>query len=132
MRGTKNDLVRYRIEKARETLENAQILANSNRWNPCVNRLYYACFYAVSALLVRQDLFSSKHTGLRSLFNQYYIKTGKISKKFAQIYNDLFARRQESDYMDFIKFEEQQVRPWILQVETFVEHIASIIEEEID
>jgi uncharacterized protein (UPF0332 family) len=66
-------------------------------WNPCVNRLYYACFYAVSALLLRHGFSSSKHTGVRSLFNRHFVKTGKISKALAQIYNDLFARRQESD-----------------------------------
>ena len=51
MKEAKDNLVRYRITKARETIEDARILANANRWNPCVNRLYYACFYAVSALL---------------------------------------------------------------------------------
>jgi uncharacterized protein (UPF0332 family) len=48
------DLVQYRLRRARETLQDAHILANAERWNPCVNRLYYACFYVVSALLIRQ------------------------------------------------------------------------------
>ena len=132
MKDEKNALVQYRMGKARETLEDARILANANRWNPCVNRLYYACFYAVSALLLRRGLSSSKHTGVRSLFNQHYVKPEKISKSLAQIYNDLFERRKESDYMDFLRFEEIQVRPWISKVETFVEHIASFIEKESD
>jgi len=63
------DLILYRIVRAKETLEDARILAGSKRWNACVNRLYYACFYAVSALLIQNDLSSSKHTGVRSLFN---------------------------------------------------------------
>lgn len=128
MKEAKDDLVRYRITKARETIEDARILANADRWNPCVNRLYYACFYAVSALLMQHDLSSARHTGIRSLFNQHFVKTEKISKKFAQIYNDLFERRQESDYLDFIRFEEKQVSPWINDVEQFVEHVAVIIE----
>jgi uncharacterized protein (UPF0332 family) len=130
MKDTKDDLVLYRIAKARETLDDARILANSKRWNPCVNRLYYACFYAVSALLARDNLSSTKHTGLRSLFNQHYIKTGKIPKQFAQIYNDLFERRQESDYMDFVKFEESQVLPLLPMVESFIEHLAALLETE--
>lgn len=122
-----NDLVLYRLKKARETLKDVYILADANRWNPCVNRLYYACFYAVSALLAQQGLSSSKHTGIRSLFNQHFVKTGKIPKKFAQIYNDLFEKRQEGDYIDFVNFEESQVRPWIPAAEIFVEHIAALI-----
>lgn len=45
-------LVLYRMSRANEALEDARILAREERWNACVNRLYYACFYAVSALLV--------------------------------------------------------------------------------
>jgi uncharacterized protein (UPF0332 family) len=77
---------------------------------------------------MQHDLSSARHTGIRSLFNQHFVKTEKISKKFAQIYNDLFERRQESDYLDFIRFEEKQVSPWIGNVEQFVEHVAALIE----
>ena len=100
------DLVLYRMARAQETLEDACILANAGRWNACVNRLYYACFYTVSALLVRHGLSSSKHTGVRSLFNRQYVKTGEIPKDLARIYNDLFERRQEGDYIDFVIFQE--------------------------
>ncbi len=64
------DLVFYRMTRANETLGDARILANARRWNACVNRLYYACLYAVSALLVRHGFSSSKHAGVRSLFNR--------------------------------------------------------------
>ena len=85
-----NDLVFLRMARANETMEDARILANSGRWNACVNRLYYACFYGVTALLVRHGLSSSKHTGVRSLFNSQYVKTGMVPKELARIYNDLF------------------------------------------
>lgn len=124
------DLVLYRITRANETLEDARILANSGRWNACVNRLYYACFYAVSALLVRHGLSSSKHTGVRSLFNQHYVKTGKITKDLARTYNDLFERRQEGDYIDFVRFQESRVLPWISEAEQLVEYICRLAEKE--
>jgi len=59
------DLVHYRLGRAQETLEDARILARAGRWNARVNRLYYACFYGVSALLVCDGLSSSKHVGVR-------------------------------------------------------------------
>jgi len=123
------ELALYRLQRARETLEDARILAKAGRWNPCVNRLYYACFYAVSALLVQEGLSSSKHAGVRSLFNQYFVKTSKVSKEKARIFNDLFERRQEGDYVDFVSFEEAQVRPWIPEAKAFVENIAALIEK---
>lgn len=124
------DLVLYRMSRADETLEDARILAKAERWNACVNRLYYACFYAVSALLVMEGLSSSKHAGVRSLFNRQYVKPGKIPKDLAKIYNDLFERRQEGDYIDFVSFQESQVLPWISKAEELVGHLANMIDEQ--
>lgn len=124
------DLVLYRMTRADATLEDARILARAERWNACVNRLYYSCFYAVSALLVLDGLSSSKHAGIRGLFNRQYVKTGKIPKDLARIDNDLFERRQEGDYIDFVSFQEAQVLPWISKAEEFIGYIASLIEKQ--
>jgi uncharacterized protein (UPF0332 family) len=120
----------HRLHRARESLEDARILADAKRWNPSVNRLYYACFYAVSALLAQRGLSSSRHAGVRSLFNQHFVNTGKIAKDQARIYNDLFERRQEGDYVDFVKFDESQVRAWMPRAEAFVQYVAKIVEGE--
>ncbi len=121
--------VLYRMARAHETLEDARILAHRGRWNACVNRLYYACFYAVSALLVCDGLSSAKHAGIRGLFNRQYVKTGTIPKDLARIYNDLFERRQEGDYLDFVTFQESQVVPWISKAEELVGHVANLVQE---
>jgi uncharacterized protein (UPF0332 family) len=124
------ELVLYRLQRARETLKDARILAQAQRWNPCVNRLYYACFYAVSSLLIQEGLSSSKHSGVRSLFNRHFVKTNKVSKETARIFNDLFERRQEGDYMDFVSFKESQVQLWLSDAEAFVETIGILIEKD--
>ncbi|HUU16901.1 MAG TPA: HEPN domain-containing protein [Sedimentisphaerales bacterium] len=129
MTKSNNELVSYRLQRARETLADARILADAGRWNPCVNRLYYACFYAVSALLIQEGLSSAKHTGLRSLFNRHFVKTNKVPKDKARIFNDLFERRQEGDYVDFVSFEESQVLPWLPEAEAFVKNLADLIEK---
>ena len=92
-----------------------------------MNRLYYSCFYAVSALLVRDGLSSSRHTGVRSLLNRHYVRTGKVPRDLARVYNDLFERRQEGDYADFVRFQADQVRPWILQTEVFITSIKALL-----
>jgi len=124
------DLTQYRIDRALETLEDARILHKSKRWNACVNRLYYACYYAVSALLLQKGLFSSKHTGIRSMFNLHFVKSSKVPKDYAKTFNDLFERRQESDYVDFVQFTERQVHPWLIQTEEFVAFINDLIQSE--
>jgi len=129
MTKSNKDLVLYRLQRAQETLTDARILADASRWSPCVNRLYYACFYSVSALLIQEGLSSSKHTGLRSLFNRHFVKTNKVSKDKARIFNDLFERRQEGDYVDFVSFGESQVLQWLPEAESFVENISLLIEK---
>jgi uncharacterized protein (UPF0332 family) len=127
MNGDISDLIRYRLLRAGETLEEARLLAEKKHENAAVNRLYYACFYSLLALLIQADHFSSKHSGVRSLFNMHFVKTGKVSKEMARIYNDLFERRQEGDYDDFVVFEAADVQIWIAEAETFVRAISELI-----
>lgn len=124
-------LVIYRLKRSRESLEEAKVLAQTNHWNACVNRLYYACFYVVSALLILDNLSSSKHTGIRSFFNLHYIKTEIVPKQIATIYNDLFERRHEGDYLDFLEFQESQVTHLIPKVKKFIDYLNNLIEERI-
>lgn len=123
-------LIHYRLCRAQESLDDARLLAEANRWNACVNRLYYSCFYAVSALLVRDGLSSSRHTGVRSLLNRHYVRTGKVPRDLARVYNDLFERRQEGNYADFVRFQADQVRPWILQTEMFIAYIKALLSKD--
>ncbi len=126
MTETRDELVAYRVGRARETLDDARLLADQKRWLSCANRLYYACFYAVSALLLRHDLESSKHTGNRSLFNHRFVKTGEVSKELGKTFNDLYELRQESDYVDLLYLDEDQVRPRVAEAEVFVEELAAL------
>lgn len=126
MTGTREELIAYRIERARETFDDARLLADQGRWASCANRLYYACFYAVSALLLRQDLKSTKHSGIRSLFNRHFVKTGRVSKELGRTYNDLYELRQEGDYVDLLYIDESQVRSRVPQAKVFVEEVAAL------
>jgi uncharacterized protein (UPF0332 family) len=59
MKNTKEDYLNYRIDRAKETLGDALLLYENDRWNACINRLYYACFYIVSTLLLSKDILDS-------------------------------------------------------------------------
>lgn len=98
----KDDLVRYRLERAYETLAEAELMINSGHLFGAANRLYYACFYAVSALLVKHDYSSSKHSGVMSLMNRHFVKTGKIPIDFGKFYSRLFDYRSKADYADML------------------------------
>ncbi len=39
MKGAKNDLIKYRIARAWDTLDDARILKDKGKWNSTINRL---------------------------------------------------------------------------------------------
>lgn len=121
------ELIKYRLLRAEEALEEAEILYKSNYLNASENRLYYACFYSVSALLLNEGLSSSKHSGIRSLFNQHWVKTGRVSKELGPFYRQIFDYRQNSDNMDFVSYEKEQVMSLIEESREFVSIVKSKI-----
>ena len=131
MTASERELVRYRLQRAAETLEEGRVLAEAEHWSGCVNRLYYACFYAVSALLLKHGLSSAKHTGVRSLFNLQFVKTGRVPAEHGELYNELFTYRTKGDYTDLVRFGEDDVAPWIPLVRRFVEEITASATEEL-
>ena len=90
MTGSLDDLIKYRLERAYETLADARLLANGGRWNSCINRLYYASFYAVNALLIKNNFKTHTHNGCKSKFHLEFIKSGKLDRRFGKLYSDLF------------------------------------------
>jgi uncharacterized protein (UPF0332 family) len=123
-------LVDYRLERARETIEEAGVLLETGHANACVNRLYYACFYAVSALLLMRNISTSKHSHVRSLLHRDYIRPGRVSKEMGDHFDLLFDSRQKGDYEDLVVFDVARVRPWVARTVSFVDHIASLIARE--
>ena len=125
------DLLSYRRQKAKETLTDAKILLDANSLNSSVNRIYYSLFYAVSALLYLKGLSSSKHTGIKSLFNEQFVKTGLVDAKLGRFYSRMFEFRQKSDYADFVEFEKKKVEEWFKESERFIQEIEKVIEKNI-
>jgi len=121
-------LVDYRMQRAAETLEEARLMQNVNHWNTCANRLYYAAFYAVSALLVRDGRTTSKHSGVKALFNRHYVKPGIVSRENGRLYNQLFDLRQEGDYIDFVFLEPETVAPLVEATAAFIHTIQSLLQ----
>jgi len=129
MSGTKEDLIQYRITRAKDTLDDAQILADNEKWNSAINRLYYAAYYAVIALLLNSDLKPTTHNGAKSNFSEYFVKTGKIDKEFGLIFSQLFTWRQKGDYDDLFDFQEEKVLPYFEPVKKLILEVERLIAE---
>lgn len=123
------DYLQYRLERARGALKVAELSAKAKEYNSCANRLYYAAFYAVNALLMKYDHSSTKHTGVRAIFNKEFVKTGIVPKKFGILFNDLFESRQECDYKDLFFIAAEDIEPLIPKVKEFIKYIEKLTRE---
>jgi len=119
----KDDYIRYRFKRAEEALSDAQLLIDNKKWNTAINRLYYSCFYAVIALLLKNDIETRTHNGARNKFSEVFIKTGQIDKKFGKLFSQLSDYRQKGDYGDLFDFDEKIVLPLVEKVKEFVSEI---------
>jgi uncharacterized protein (UPF0332 family) len=104
-----DEYVKYRIQRATETINEVKVLIDHKLWNTAINRMYYACFYAVGALLMKSGVEVSTHAGVRQKFGQLFIQTGLIDRDLGKHFAELFEKRQKGDYNDFFEFDEQAV-----------------------
>lgn len=122
-----NDYINYRLQRASGTLNDARLLAEHERWNSSINRLYYACFYAVSALLYFHSIEAKTHKGVRIKFMSEFIKTGLFDKEYGKLFSDLYDWRQEGDYSDFVSFDKDLTMPLIKKSEGFIALIRNFL-----
>jgi uncharacterized protein (UPF0332 family) len=125
------NIVGHRLARAREALIEAKVLMEAHHHVGAVNRFYYACFYAVTALLETQSLASSKHSGVRSLFNLHFVKRGLVSTTLSKFYGDLFDARHVGDYSDFPSFTQEEIEQLQRQSIEFVEVVSRLAETHI-
>ncbi len=96
-----NEELRVHLQKARERLEDAQVLLQKNRCAGAVNRSYYAIFHAASAMLSqegRKVRTHYSHHGVKVKFGQLLVQTGKVDDEFGRILSRAYDLREDADY----------------------------------
>jgi len=125
----KQFLISYNIEKAETAVNDAQFLIDNQRLNIAYNRIYYACFYIITALSLKSNFSTSKHTQLIGWFNRNYVNENVIDKKFGQILNKAFDQRSESDYGVMLKPSSENALQLLSEVKEFVQVVKKLIIE---
>ena len=123
----KQDLIAYRIERADAMLQTAKNLIEDKDWFSAANRLYYAIYQIISALMASEDISIKSHSGAKAMFELHFIKSGRVENKWSKLYSRLANARHESDYGLFAKFSEEDILPLFPETERFVSVIKNII-----
>ena len=125
----KSDLIEYRLKRATETLGEIDIHLKNKLWNTAINRLYYACYYAATALLLDNEINASTHSGVRQMLGLHFVKTGKINPDLGKVFTDLFDKRHSSDYDDFITVSKEDVEDLLPLATEFIKKIKELISD---
>lgn len=130
MEGRLIDLSKYRLNRAREDLETSQIDFDNHQFAASMNRSYYAIFHAIRAVNSLEGFDSRKHAGVIAYFNQYFLKTGRISnsRKMSEIIKDARRFREKSDYEDFFIAARDDAEEQLQNANLFVEAVSSFLE----
>ena len=123
-------LIRYRLEQARTTLRDAQLLAaGEGSPHSIVNRAYYAMFYAAQALLLSHGIQVAKHSGALALFDQQFVKPGLLPKEMSKALHRAFEWRQIGDYRVW-HFTNEQALEILQQAEAFVQTVHAYLAQQ--
>ena len=125
----KNAIVKYRLERANDTLLDVKLAIQNMRWNNAANRLYYACYYAAIALLLNDGYTARTHSGIKALLGLHYAKEEIINKELMKAYRKMFNLRQTGDYDDLAVLTENDILNLLAPAEQFIKTIENLINE---
>jgi uncharacterized protein (UPF0332 family) len=73
--------------------------------------------------------YSSKHTGIRSLFVRNWVSTERFPASMGKFYSNLFENRLRGDYQDLVAFVRADIEAWFQEAKEFIKRVNGEIEE---
>ncbi|MBR1593409.1 MAG: HEPN domain-containing protein [Bacteroidales bacterium] len=126
-------VVIYRLEKAERALMHAKANIPLQTWEVIANRIYYAAYYAVSALLIANGHPAVKgHDTVVRMFGLHFVKTGKFSPEQGKLYNKLYTLRLTGDYNDHYNLDEEDVMPLVFPAEELITKVSDMAKQALE
>ena len=121
-------IVRYRIESAENTLAEVETHRANGFYNTAVNRLYYACYYAATAILIANGIEVKSHDGVRMNLGKFIVQEGILTPELGRYFSRLFSKRSTGDYDDFFNHSIETVDELMPDAKLFIQTIKDWVE----
>lgn len=95
------DLARYKLERAREEFDTAELLFENERLKAANNRAYYSIYYSLTAVLCLEPIAFKKHKDTIGYFNKNYVHTDRFPREIGRNISKAAKIRHASDYDEF-------------------------------
>lgn len=117
------------LDRAEDTLKEAETILKMDMVLAAANRTYYSIFYCMSALLITEDIVSKTHKGTMVRFSQLFIKTGKLPDKLSVWARKAEELRQTADYDFSSEIDGDQVKEALDNAQQFYEITKAYLEK---
>ncbi len=121
-------VVGLELEKADKFLSQADAVAALGIWDVVANRIYYALFHAVSALLINDRIEVRSHKGAGLMFGQKYVIPGIFTADDGRLYAKLQDLREKSDYNLVYQSNQEEMAPLIENARDLIRRIKARIQ----
>lgn len=126
---TIQSFAKYRLNKAKETLETAKMIFKEGKdFTSANNRAYYAIFYAIRSVLAIEEIDFKRHKDVLAYFNKEYVNKEIFPKMIGRKISQAQRIREDSDYDDdyepSLEKTEQQIKS--------AEELVTLVEEYIN
>lgn len=123
----KKSIIEYRIQKAWDSVQEAEDNARLGHWTLAASRLYYATYYMASALLVDKGITARSHSGVIHILGSEFVKKDLLTKDEGRLISRLFGMRQSGDYDDLFDWTEEEVLPFFDKTRAFLKRMEDLI-----
>ena len=124
------ELLKYRFDRAVETLEVAKELYASGKFRDSNNRSYYAAFYEIKAIYTIRGVDFKKHKTLLANFNKEYVATEIFPREIGRKISTLALIREQSDYNDFYMASKQESQQQVEIAEELITLVREYLNKE--
>lgn len=126
---TTQDFAKYRLSRAKETLNTAIIILDEIKdYTSANNRAYYAMFYAIRAVLALEQIDFKKHKDVMAYFNKNYVNTEIFPKKIGRKIAQAQRVREDSDYDDEYRPSYEKTRQQLDTAKELIELVEKYID----
>ncbi len=126
------NIIRLKLKKARAFLAEVDVLMSNKFYLTVVNRLYYSCFHATTALLLTKSLTSKTHKGVSKLLHEHFVHNGSFDGQQATFFGLLMKERMDDDYNDFLIIDEDEAKDFIEPSKQYIEYVSKLIDTYFD
>lgn len=123
---------RLLLEKSDKNMEQARRTADMGYWDLVANRLYYAVFHAVNAMLLIDGIKTGTHKGISIQFGKAYVLTGIFERQDGILYSQLQTMREKADYQNVFSLAEEDGRKFIESADELRKRICEYVDRKLN